>query len=126
MDLNYLLSEQGIDTKKDRVLVMRHKPNEDELNKALPRLVVQKPDVFNTYQATQSIRTEKQLKKADYLASFIRDQGMRSIFVGFYRIGPSRTVTRKQYLNHPHNIQTNKKYGMKGMGKNVKPNFGST
>jgi hypothetical protein len=51
MNLNDLLAGKGIDPQ--HVLVMRHRPSEPELNKVLPWLSAEKPDVFNAYQRTQ-------------------------------------------------------------------------
>jgi len=51
MNLNDLLRVQGFDPRN--VLVRRHRPNEPELNKVLPWLASEEPDVFNAYQQTQ-------------------------------------------------------------------------
>jgi hypothetical protein len=45
MTLNDLLTAEGIDSQ--RVLVMRHRPWERGLNKVLPWLAAEKPDLFN-------------------------------------------------------------------------------
>ena len=47
MNLNDLLRRKDIDPKQ--VLVLRHCPLEPELNKVLPWLAAEKPDVFNAY-----------------------------------------------------------------------------
>ncbi|MHA1165192.1 MAG: hypothetical protein ACTSP0_06370 [Alphaproteobacteria bacterium] len=51
MNLNDLLSGESIDPR--HVFVIRHRPFEPELNKVLPWLAADKPDVFNAYQQTQ-------------------------------------------------------------------------
>lgn len=51
MNLNDLLRTKSLDPQ--HVLVFRHRPMEPELNKVLPWLAAEKPDVFNAYQQTQ-------------------------------------------------------------------------
>jgi hypothetical protein len=55
----------------EKVLVLRHRPFEPELNKALPWLAAEKPEVSNAYQQTQGERLEKAMNGAHYVASFI-------------------------------------------------------
>ena len=45
MYLNDLLHSKDIDPQ--RVLVLRHRPNAPQLNKALPWLAAEKPDIFS-------------------------------------------------------------------------------
>lgn len=45
MNFNDLLIKERIDPR--RVLVLRHRPHEPELNKVFLRLAAEKPDVFN-------------------------------------------------------------------------------
>jgi hypothetical protein len=76
MNLNDLLRGRGIDP--EQVLVFRHRPSEPELNKVLPWLAAEKPDVFNAYQQTQTEKLEKAMLGAAYVASFIgREAGTR-------------------------------------------------
>ena len=51
MTLNDLLLAKGIDPKQ--VIVLRHRPSESKLNKVLPWLAAEDPDLFNAYQQTQ-------------------------------------------------------------------------
>jgi hypothetical protein len=84
MNLNDLLKGKGIDPQ--HVLVLRHRPNEPELNKILPWLAAEKPDVFNAYQQTQGERVERAMqamKDIGYVASFLgREPGNSSIAYG--------------------------------------------
>ena len=73
MTLNDLLRAKGIDP--TTVLVMRHRPFEPELNKVLPWLAAERPDVFNAYQQTQSEKVERAMRNAKYVASFIGHEG---------------------------------------------------
>lgn len=111
MDLNALLLEKGIDPKQ--VLVMRHQPQETELNRLLPLLASERPNLFNAFQRSHRPQTEKAMLRAKYLASFIaRDEG-RAIFVGLYRVGRSRPVSYDEFWRKPANREL-KKRGMGG------------
>jgi hypothetical protein len=57
MKFGDLLTTGGIDPQQ--VIVMRHRPSEPELNKILPWLAADRPDVFNAYQQTQGEKVEK-------------------------------------------------------------------
>jgi hypothetical protein len=117
MNLNDLLEAQDIDPKS--VIVMRHRPFEPELNKVLPWLAAEKPDVFNAYQQTQGAKLEKVmqgLEGAGYVASFIGHEAGRALFVGFYSIDGSRPLTREQFWQVPAFIEM-KAFGMLGFSE---------
>ena len=57
MNLNDLLRSKNIDPRQ--VIVLRHRPKEQKLNKWLPWLAAEKPDVFNAYQQTQGEKLQK-------------------------------------------------------------------
>lgn len=108
---NDLLSIKGIDPKT--VLIMRHRPNEPELQSVFHWLAITRPDLYNQYQSTHFERQEKQLGKAKYLASFIGHRPARALFVGLYENHGSKSITFDQYWK----IKANKElhdYGMKG------------
>jgi hypothetical protein len=111
MNLNDLLLAKNIDPQQ--VLVLRHRPTEPELNKVLPLLAAQKPDVFNAYQQTQTEKLEKAMQGAGYIASFIAHGPGKALFVGLYSIGKSRPLTKKQYWEIPAYVEM-KKFGMRG------------
>jgi hypothetical protein len=112
MDLNDLLRNKSIDPRQ--VLVFRHRPFEPKLNKMLPRLAAEKPDVFNAYQQTQGKKVEKAMTGAGYVASFIGHEPGKALFVGLYSIGASRPLTLKEYWQVPAYIEMRDKYGAKG------------
>ena len=112
MDLNYLLSTSNIDTKKSRVLVIRHTPTEQGLGRALPWLAAEKPDVFNAYQQSQGPVVEKQLTRAAYLASFIGRKAGEALFVGLYVVGGHRPIAYDEFWSIPANKEL-QKLGMK-------------
>lgn len=88
MELNDLLEQAGINPQS--VIVLRHRPTEPELNRRLPWLAVERPDVFNRYQQTQGPRLESSMLKlagTGYLASFIGHAPGKALFIGLYAIG---------------------------------------
>lgn len=114
MNLNDLFLSKGIDPRQ--VLVFRHRPYEPELNKVLPWLAAEKPDVFNAYQQTQSEKLEKvmsTMKGAGYVASFIGHEPGKALFIGLYSIGVSKPLTREEYWQVPAHIEM-KAFGSKG------------
>ena len=56
MDLNQLLLKKGINP--EQVIVFRHRPSEPDLNKMLPLLAADRPDLFNAYQQTHGEKVE--------------------------------------------------------------------
>jgi GIY-YIG catalytic domain-containing protein len=111
MNLNDLLTGKGIDTQQ--VLVLRHRPHETELNKVLPWLAAEKPDVFNAYQQTQGEKLEKTMTGAGFVASFIGHEPGKALFVGLYEIGASKPLTLEEFWRVPAYIEM-KAFGMQG------------
>jgi hypothetical protein len=114
MNFNDLLLKKGIDPK--HVLVLRHRPHEPQLNKVLPWLVAEKPDVFNAYQQTQGEKLERAMeamKGAGYVASFIGHEPAKALFVGLYSIVGSKPLTYEEFWRVPAYIEM-KAFGMKG------------
>jgi hypothetical protein len=102
MNLNDLLISRGIDPR--RVLVFRHRPSEPELNRALPWLAAERPEVFNAYQQTQGDRLEgvmEAMKENGFIASFLGREPGKALFVGLYAIAGSRDLTYQEYWQVP-------------------------
>ena len=95
MELNELLQGKGIEPRE--VLVLRHRPNEPDLQKVLPLLAADKPDLFNAYQQTQGETLEKTMLSASHVASFIGQEPGRALYGGLYKIGKSKPLTYEQY-----------------------------
>jgi hypothetical protein len=114
MNLKVLLRGKGIDPQ--HVLVLRHRPSEPQLNKVLPWLAAEKPDLFNEYQQTQSKRVERAMTRAGYVAAFLGREPGKALFVGLYSIKGSKPITRKQFWEIPANLEL-KALGMKGFTK---------
>jgi hypothetical protein len=67
--------------------VLRHRPHEHKLNKVLPWLAAERPELFNAYQQTQSKQLERAMKKmtgTGYVASFIGREPGKALFIGLY------------------------------------------
>ncbi len=95
MNFNDLLRVQGIDPKK--VLIMRHRPKEVQLQRILPLLAAEHHELYNAYQQTQGAREEKMLQRAVYLGSFIGHESGKALFVGLYRRGQTTPMTLDEY-----------------------------
>jgi hypothetical protein len=101
MNLKDLLLSKNIDPQ--HVLVLRHRPLEPELNKVLPWLAAERPDVFNAYQQTQTKRVEQAMKNARDVAAFIGHEPGKALFVGLYSVKESKPITPKEYGQIPAN-----------------------
>src|SRR5205085_290741 len=97
--LSGLLEASGIPPKE--VLVFRHRPSEPSLNRVFDRIVTERPDLFDCYQATHGPLTEAALEKAAYLASFIRYRAGSALFVGLYEVASRRLLTVDECLARP-------------------------
>jgi hypothetical protein len=115
MELNDLFQKKKIDPKQ--VLVLRHRPTEPKLNRALRKLAAEKPDVFNAYQQTQTSKLENAMKAmtgAGYVASFIGHEPGKALFVGLYTIGACKPLTREEFWQVPAYIGMQAKYDLRG------------
>lgn len=112
MTFNDLLDAKGI--AKQQVLVLRHRPQEPLLNRALRSLAIEKPALFNAYQQTQSEKVEKQMQRAKCVASFIGHEPAKALFVGLYKIGESKALTQQEYWQVQEHNELKEKFGMKG------------
>ena len=121
MNLNDLFISKGVDPQ--HILVLRHRPYEPELNKVLPWLAAEKPDVFNAYQQTQGEKLEKvmaSMNGSGYVASFIGHEPGKALFIGLYSIGKTKPLTLKQYWQVPAHTEM-KAFGMHGFtGENAR------
>lgn len=120
INLNDLLLQKGVDPK--HVVVLRHRPHEPQLNKVLPWLAAEKPDLFNAFQQTQSKNLESAMQTLigkGYVASFIRHKSGRALFVGLYAITASDPLNYEEFWQVPEHIEL-KKFGMKGFTEEAK------
>lgn len=111
MEFNDLLRRQNIDP--EGVLVLRHRPKEPRLHQVLPLLAVDRPDLYNAYQQTQTPHVEAAMQKASHVASFVGHSAGKAIFVGLYRNTGHRPLSHLQYWK----LKVNKElqaFGMSG------------
>jgi|SRR5262245_17442699 len=102
MNLNDLLRGKGFDPQ--HVLVFRHRPWESQLNKVLPWLAAEKPDLFNAYQQSQGPTLERAMgvmKGTGYVAGFIGREPGKALFIGLYSIKAAKLITNKQFWAMP-------------------------
>jgi len=117
MNLNDLLLGKGINPQ--HVLVLRHRPNEPELNRVLPWLAAERPDIFNAYQQTQGERVERAMQAMSgtgYVASFLGREPGKALFVGLYSIGETKPLSRDEFWQVPAYAEL-KKFGMRGFAE---------
>jgi hypothetical protein len=114
MDFSDLLTRENIDP--GTVLVLRHRPSQPRLNKVISWIAGEKPDLFNSYQQTQSKSLEKAMAKlagVGYVASFIGQHPGKALFVGLYAIDGARALTFAQYRRVPELAELEER-GMEG------------
>lgn len=103
MNFQDLLVGQKLDLQ--RVLVLRHRPLEADLNKVLPWLAAERPAVFNAYQQTQTKQVEVEMARATHVAAFIGHEPGKALFVGLYSMNGSKPITPKQYRKIPAAVE---------------------
>lgn len=101
IELNELLQKVDLDPKK--VMVMRHRPSEPDLRRALPWLAAEEPDVYNAYQRCHPPRVEAALARATDLVSLIGHDSGKALFVGIYRVDSWREMLGKEWRHLPAN-----------------------
>ena len=97
MNFSDMLKEKGID--QQRVLVLRNRPSEPKLNKNLPWLAIEKPELFQAYQQAHGGKLQGTMKAmiGGYVASFIGQHPGKATFVALYKIVSFKPLTDKQF-----------------------------
>lgn len=104
MDFKDLLRIQGYDPDaKERIVLLRHRPFEPRLARAMPWIIEERPDLFETYQSVPG-RPETALRRAEYVASFVGLSPGKAHFVGLYRIGEARELDHDAFWRIPGNL----------------------
>lgn len=99
LTLNDVLVSSGLAPKD--VIVLRHTPKEASLARLLPRLISERPELFDCYQSTHGGRTEASLKRARYAASFIGNGADTALFVGLYDLVAQREISLAECRARP-------------------------
>jgi len=92
MDFRDLLRTQGFDADaKEKIVLVRHRPFEAKLARAMPWIVSERPELFEAYQAVPG-RPASAITRAELVASFLGLCPGSAHFVGLYRVGQSRPL----------------------------------
>lgn len=113
LQLNTLLELASIDPSE--TIVVRHGPQEPALRRVLPWLVIERPEVFNHYQALQNGALGRSLSKARYMVSFIGMSPRQAVLAGLYEVAGARSVTEPEFWAMAGSEEL-KGLGMKGVG----------
>ncbi len=98
MEFNDLLEKSGIAPAS--VLIMRHRPSDPLLRKALRRLALEDEQSFIDYQSSHGPRTEAALKRVSFIASFVADGSNKALFVGLFAITGTELVEGHRWLDN--------------------------
>lgn len=103
MDFKDLLRIQGHDPDaRERIVLLRHRPFEPRLARAMPWIIEERPDLFEAYQSVPG-RPETSMRRAELMASFLGLSPGKAHFVGLYRIGESRPLDHDAFWRIPEN-----------------------
>lgn len=111
LDFNTLL--KLVDVDPSDTLIVRHVPIEKSLKRVLPWLVVERPDLWLTYQRIQWKTLEKAMMKGKVIASFIGQESTAATFAGLYQIGDYEVLDYAGYSSFPGNREL-EELGMSG------------
>lgn len=107
MDLSDLLQLAGYaPERREEMLLLRHRPYEPKLARAMPWIISERPDLFDAYQRIPGERVAG-MHKAKYVVSCLGMAPGKAHFVGLYRIGAATPLTREQFWEDPANRELN-------------------
>ena len=103
MQLNDLLKAEGVDPA--RTLVLRHRPAEPLLRKAMPMIIGERRPLFDVYQAYQSPMVEQSIvsRIGGWLASFLSYGPGKAVLIGLYKITGQIPETEEAYWARAEN-----------------------
>lgn len=103
MDFKDLLKAKGFDADaKGKIVLLRHRPFEPRLARAMPWMVSERPNLFEAYQSVPG-RPEASLRRAELVASFLGLRPGTAHFVGLYRVGSNRPLDLQAFWSIPEN-----------------------
>lgn len=97
--LHDLMSSAGIEPYD--IAVVRHRPKESKLQKVVPWIVSERPELFCLYQSFQEARATACFRQRRYLLSFLGLEPGRGVFAGAYRIGAAVSVSEESFRTAP-------------------------
>ena len=98
-----LLEDAGVDLAT--CAVFRHTSPSRALNALLPSFVVERPELFASYQSVQAPGSARMLQTSKHLAAFIGQDVGRATYAGLWRVGQGRTITAAECLADPYQKQ---------------------
>jgi len=113
LDLNALLRSEELDPAD--VVVLRHRPKEPAVRKILPWLILERPDLFNLYQAVQDGTAAKAMARARYIAAFAGLEAGAATLAGIYEVGAVRALNEAEFWTLPGQ-QELASFGLRGHG----------
>jgi hypothetical protein len=99
LEFRTLLEQVNIDPTD--VILVRHTPTEKSLRRVLPWLVVDRPDLFLTWQRTQWQPLEKAMTQMNLMVAFIGQESGTATFAGMTRISGWEVLDFADYNNFP-------------------------
>lgn len=96
IELNELLRKADVDPAT--AMVMRHRPTEPPLRRALHWFASDEPDMYNAYQRRHPLRVEDAFARAKHLVSLIGHEPSRALFIGVYRVDGWEEMSRDAWL----------------------------
>ncbi|RMD47186.1 MAG: hypothetical protein D6832_06555, partial [Alphaproteobacteria bacterium] len=113
MDFKDLLRLHGYDPDaRHEIGLLRHRPYEPDLARAMPWLLEERPELFEAYQSVPG-SPERSLLKTRFVASFLGLAPGTAHFVGLYRIRGHRFIDFDTFWSIPEN-QELARYGYAG------------
>lgn len=109
LTFNNLLTDAGISLSE--TVVFRHTPQEPQLQLLLPSFVIERPELFDAYQSTQSAPAAAVLKRAKTLAAFIGQERGQATFAGLWNVNGWREIQESD-LVHGTPLATLKDLGL--------------
>lgn len=101
LTLDDLLHKIDLDPKT--TLVMRHRPTERDLRRALRWCAAEDRAVFDAYQRCQPVHVEAALCKAQHLVSTFGTEAGKATFVGVYHRRGEKEMPGRDWLDMPSN-----------------------
>ncbi|RMF34990.1 MAG: GIY-YIG nuclease family protein [Alphaproteobacteria bacterium] len=103
MDLKDLLRIHGCEADaREHTVLLRHRPYELRLRRAMPWIIEERPELFEVYQSVPG-RPERSLLRAKLMVSFLGLHPGKAHFIGLYRIRGYRKLDCETFWAIPEN-----------------------
>jgi hypothetical protein len=109
MQLNDIFQTHAL--KPADIAVLFHVANNPKLQKALPMLAEEAPDLFDAFQNHHGPSVEATLKKRSYMAAFVNEGGNDYKFAGLFKVEGSQFKTMAELDADPRRVTLQTQYG---------------